>query len=192
MHLKATLFHILQSVCLTAVYLTTMLSSLAYAESSQQYLIPQSMQVSDQLTSPAAGVTDIKFNELYKTPVGPKGFDLTKKTIALIGKRIRIVGYMAKSEPATPGLFVLSPSPVEMGDEDEKLVDDFPPNVMFVHMGDAQLAVPYIDRLIKLTGTLQVGSFDEVDGHVSTFRLELDPEIVKDLTRALSSTHASK
>ncbi len=186
MQLKAILFNILQPVCLSIV-----ISTLAHAESSQQYVIPQSMQVGGQLNQPVAGVTDIQFNELYKTPVGPKGFELTKKTIALIGKRIRIVGYMAKSEPATPGLFVLSPSPVEMGDEDEKLVDDFPPNVIFVHMGDTQLAVPYIDRLIKLTGTLQVGSFDEVDGHVSTFRLQLDPEIVKDLTRALSSTQAS-
>jgi len=45
--------------------------------------------------------------------------------------------------------------------------------------------VPTIQGLIKLTGTLQVGSFEEADGHVSTFRLELDSEIVKDLKQAL-------
>lgn len=186
---KTTQSKMLQSACLAAIFFST----LAQSESNQQYVIPKSMQVGDQLTSPAAaGVTDIQFNEFYKMPVGPKGLELTKKMVDLIGQRIRIVGYMAKSELLTSGLFVLSPMPVEMGDEDEKLVDDIPPNAIFVHMGDTKLNFPHIDRLIKLTGTLQVGSFDEADGHVSTFRLALDPEIIKDLTRAISKNTSTK
>lgn len=187
MSLKVTFFN-----TISLVILTFMLSALAHAQSNQQYVIPKSMQVGDSLTNPAAGVSDIQFNEFYKIPVGAKGLELTKKTVDLIGKRIRIVGYMAKSELLTPGLFVLSPVPVEMGDEDERLVDDIPPNALFVHIENTKLNIPHIDRLIKLTGTLQVGGFDEVDGHVSTFRLVLDPEIVKDLTQALSSMHASQ
>lgn len=165
--------------------------SLAQAELKERVYIPKSIEVSSQL-SPVAGVADLKFNEFYKTPVGPKGLELTPKLINLIGKKVRIVGYMAKTEPATPGMFVLSPFPVDLGDEDEKLVDDFPPNAVFVHLGEKDLAVPTIQGLIKLTGTLQVGSFEEVDGHVSTFRLELDPEIVKDLQQALGNNSTAQ
>lgn len=165
--------------------------SLAQAEVKEIIYIPKSIEVSSQLSS-AAGVADLKFNEFYKIPVGPKGLELTPKLVNLIGKKVRIVGYMAKTEPATAGMFVLSPFPVDLGDEDEKLVDDFPPNSVFVHLSDKTLAVPTIQGLIKLTGTLQVGSFEEVDGHVSTFRLELDPEIVKDLKQALGSSSTAQ
>lgn len=151
----------------------------------------QGLQVNGALTAPANGVTNLKFGEFYKMPVGPRGLELTPKLLSLAGKKIRIVGYMAKAEPATPSMFILSPLPVEMGDEDEKLVDDFPPNSLFVHMGESQLMLPYIEGLMNLTGVLRVGSFNEPDGHVSTFQLELDPEIVRDFKRALATNHAS-
>jgi hypothetical protein len=166
--------------------------SLTHAEPVQQYLTPKSISVNPNASQKLADVSDLKFNEFYKMPVGPKGLELTPKLISLIGKKVSIAGYMAKAEPAIPGLFVLSPIPVEMGDDDEKLVDDFPPNVIFVHTNDHQLAVPHIDGQINLTGILEVGSFDEVDGHVSTFRLELDPTIEKDLKQALSGTSTAQ
>jgi hypothetical protein len=101
------------------------------------------------------------------------------------------MGYMAKADPALPGMFILSPVPVEMGDEDEKLVDDFPPNALFVHMDESQLTVPYTEGLLTLSGVLNVGNFAESDGHISTFQLELDPEIVRVFKRALATTHAT-
>jgi hypothetical protein len=137
------------------------------------------------------GVSELKFNEFYKMPIGPKGLELTPKLLSLLGKKIRIVGYMAKTEPAIPSMFILSPVPVEMGDEDEKLVDDLPPNALFVHMNDKQLMLPHIEGLINITGVLRAGSFTEPDGHISTFQLVLDPEIVKDFKRALATAHAS-
>jgi hypothetical protein len=165
--------------------------SLTQAELKEKIYIPKSIEVSSQLV-PVSGIADLKFNEFYKTPVGPKGLELTPKLVDLIGKKVRIVGYMAKTEPATSGMFILSPFPVDLGDEDEKLVDDFPPNVIFVQLSDKTLAVPTIQGLIKLTGTLRVGSFEEVDGHVSSFRLELDPEIVKDLKQALGNNSTAQ
>ncbi len=178
-------FSLLSTALLKFLLLCVLLNhSLAHAELNERVYIPKSIEVNAQL-APVAGITDLKFNEFYKTPVGPKGLELTPKLINLIGKKVRIVGYMAKTEPATAGMFVLSPFPVDLGDEDEKLVDDFPPNAVFVQLSDKSLAVPTIQGLIKLTGTLQVGSFEEADGHVSTFRLELDSEIVKDLKQAL-------
>jgi hypothetical protein len=146
-------------------------------------------QTESASSAQSSGVTDLKFSEFYKMPVGPRGLELTPKLVNLAGKKIHIVGYMARAEPALPGMFILSPVPVELGDEDEKMVDDFPPNVLFVHMGEAQLAVPYIEGLINLTGTLHIGSVEEPDGHVSTFQLELDPEMLKDFKRSLAVAH---
>jgi hypothetical protein len=151
----------------------------------------QSLQVKNAMPAQSDTAIDLKFNEFYKLPVGPKGLELTPKILNLAGKKIRIMGYMAKADPALPDMFILSPVPVEMGDEDEKLVDDFPPNALFVHMSESQLAVPYTEGLMTLSGVLHVGNFSEPDGHVSTFQLELDPEIVRAFKRVLATTHAS-
>jgi hypothetical protein len=49
---------------------------------------------------------------------------------------------------------------------------------VFVHIPKATDAVvKYIPALIRLTGTLQVGPREEVDGHVSSIRLLLDAGI---------------
>ncbi len=151
----------------------------------------QSLQVKNAMPAEGGKAVDLKFNEFYKMPVGPKGLELTPKMLNLVGKKIRIMGYMAKADPALPGMFILSPVPVEMGDEDEKLVDDFPPNSLFVHMDESQLTVPYTEGLLTLSGVLNVGNFAESDGHISTFQLELDPEIVRVFKRALATTHAT-
>lgn len=167
--------------------------SAANAEAvAQQHDLPQSMLLDGNPVAPVAGLTDIKFNELFKMPVGAQGLEVTKKAQGLDGKKVRIVGYMVKAEPPVPGMFVLSTVPEEMGDEDEKLVDDFPPNVIFVHLSDSKMIIPNIEGLIKLTGTLQIGSFNEADEHVSTFRLAIDPSIERDLKQVLTSMHAEK
>jgi hypothetical protein len=46
--------------------------------------------------------------------------------------------------------------------------------------------VPYLPGLIKLTGILQVGFEQEIDGRVSTVRLLLDAPISKELQNKTS------
>lgn len=125
-------------------------------------------------------------------PIGKRGLELTDKFLSLNGKHVRIVGYMAKAETPTPGMFVLSPLPIELGDEDESLSDDLPASSLFVHTGDSQFVVPHITGLINLTGTLSIGSLEEADGHVSMARLLLDPEISAALEREAKSVNASR
>jgi hypothetical protein len=137
-------------------------------------------------------VTDLKFRDFFKMPVGKRGLELTDKFLGLNGKRVRIVGYMAKAETPTPGMFVLSPLPVDLGDEDESLSDDLPASALFVHTGASQFVVPHITGLIKLTGTLSIGSQEEADGHVSMARLILDPEITTALEQEAKSINASR
>ena len=142
----------------------------------QVHSIPASFAVQGQLT-PIPGVTDLKFREFFKLPIGPRGLEPTGKLLGLNGKRIRMVGYMAKQEEPTAGLFILSPLPVFLGHEDESLADDLPPAVIFVHSDAGRdRVIPYVPGLIKVTGVLTVGNQEEADGRVSLVRLQLDPE----------------
>ncbi len=132
--------------------------------------------VSGPLPAPPQDVTDLKFREFVRTPVGPNGTELTGRLIGLNGKRVRLVGYMARQTPPTPGMLVLSPLPVDLGDEDESLSDDLPVTATFVHLeaGQAGVTLRYLPGLLQFTGTLNVGLAEEADGHVSAFRLRLD------------------
>ena len=124
-------------------------------------------------------------------PIGKRGLELNDKFLSLNGKRVRILGYMAKAESPTAGMFVLAPLPVELGDEDESLSDDLPANSVFVHTNPKKFVVPHITGLISLIGTLSIGSQLEADGHVSTTRLILDQEISMALEKEALSLSAA-
>lgn len=166
--------------------------SLAHAHGNEWQQIPSSLLVKSGLASAPEGVVELKFRDFFKMPVGPRGLEPSDKLLGLDGKRVRIVGYMANAESPTPGMFILSPLPVELGDEDESLSDDLPPSALFVHMDASTLAVPHIPGLIKVTGILHIGNRAEADGHVSLARLQLDPEITADIVRMLSQHQASQ
>lgn len=124
------------------------------------------------------GMTDLKFREFFQLPVGPRGLEPTEKLTSLAGKRVRIVGFMAHHETPMADTFILSPVPVTLGDEDESLADDLPVSVIFVHSAQSKgRPIPFFPGLLRLTGTLSVGPHEEADGHVSTVRLQLDPEL---------------
>lgn len=124
------------------------------------------------------GTTDLKFGEFFKLPIGPRGLEPSEKLTSLAGKRVRLVGYMARQETPTVGFFVLSPLPVSLGDEDESLADDLPASVIYVHFSAPEnRPLPYYSGLLRLTGTLSLGAFEESDGHVSSVRLQLDHEL---------------
>ena len=144
-----------------------------------------SVIVAGELPQPPSDTTDLKFRELFKLPIGSRGLEPSEKLIGLNGKRVRMVGYMAREENPTAGLFILSPLPVNLGDEDESFADDLPASAVYVHL-DSNSVTPYLAGLIKLTGILQVGFAQEVDGRVSTVRLMLDAPLSKELQNKTS------
>jgi len=42
------------------------------------------------------GVSELKFNEFFRQPIGPRGLEYTEKLRSLDGRWIRILGYMAR------------------------------------------------------------------------------------------------
>jgi hypothetical protein len=155
---------------------------------------PASVAVKGTLSAPPPGVTDLKFREMFKMPIGPKGLELSEKLSELAGKKVRMVGYMVAQDDDTPGQFILSPLPVEVGDEDESLSDDLPASSVFVHAAPAaaQRDIPHLRGLISVTGTLRVGPREEAGGRVSSFQLELDDSASKVFTDAAGSARTAK
>lgn len=176
------------ALALTSLGLTAMA---AYAGGEQAHIAmpPAPYAVKGKVPPAPHGVTDLKFNELFNMPVGPKGLEPSEKRTGLEGQRVRMVGYVANAEEPSPGMFILTPIPVVLGDEDEKLVDDLPPTAVFVHLSPAfaKKTAPNFAGLIQLTGRLEGGTQEEADGHVSTTRLYLDDAASKALTRITTS-----
>lgn len=173
----------------TLLLCATLASGLAQAQASSSpgaLIPPEALRVTGPLPPAQSGVTDLKFKDMFEMPVGPRGLRPSAKLLALRGQRVRMVGYVADAEEATPGMLVLTPIPVTLGDDDEKLVDDLPPTAVFVHLHPrfAQARTPNFAGLVQLTGTLELGAHEEADGHVSTTRLVLDEALSQTLADA--------
>lgn len=170
---------LMRAVTVIFLMLCTSLYAEAHEQSistpSSEVLHIQGLQVNGTLPALANGVTDLKFSELFKMPVGPRGMESSAKLLSLDKKPVRIVGYMAKQETPTPGLFIMTPIPVNMGDEDDKFADDMPANSIFVHVDNPDALVVYTPGLMNLTGLLSIGNMEEVDGRISYVRVHLDP-----------------
>lgn len=144
--------------------------------------VPVSIAVNGELPPPPKGVIDLKFGDFFKMPVGPLGLEPTGKLLGLDGRRVRIIGYLARQDVPTNGLFYLTPFPVELSEEDEHLADDLPPTTVFVSMPSGNPPTLHSGTLVRLTGRLLVGAKEEPDGRVSTVRLIPDPEIATALS----------
>lgn len=138
--------------------------------------VPASLAVKKTLGPPPAGVTELKFRDVFRMPVGAKGLEPTEKLLALDGKRVRIVGYMVRQSPAPKGTFLLSPLPSALGDEDESLADDLPPTTLAVSLDRSRdLALPMLPGLLAITGTLHVGMrTDAATGRAMPAEIVLD------------------
>jgi hypothetical protein len=122
----------------------------------------------------AAAQTDLRFNEFYRLPIGPRGLEPSRKLLSLEGQSVRMVGYRVPMAEATPGLIILSPLPVSLGDEDESFADDLPASAVYVHLPDSSAAALAPSGLLSVSGRLQLGPLREADGRFSFVRLMLE------------------
>ncbi|TAK97379.1 MAG: hypothetical protein EPO09_04175 [Aquabacterium sp.] len=167
----------------------------AQATLANMALPPKAVAVQAPLAAPPKDVEHLKFQDMFKAPVGPQGLEPSARLLSLHGRKVRMVGYMATQEESKAGMLILAPMPVNLGDEDESLSDDLPGNAVFVHLARPYAArlVPNLQGLLQFTGTLSVGAFEEADGHVSAVRLELDEATSRLLTtQATTSKPAAK
>src|SRR6188474_2797859 len=99
---------------------------------------------------------DLKFREFFQLPVGPRGLVPSARLLSLDGQQARITGYLAHQDAssAAPGIALLTPLPVSLGDEDESFADDLPASTLYLHLAGplAGRSVPYRPGLVALTG----------------------------------------
>ena len=157
--------------------------------SKQQPSESSAKSTTSRLPPLPAGVTELKFNEFFVSPIGERGLTLTEKLRGLDGQRVRILGYMARQEAATPGKLLLAPLPVQVCEHDSEFADDLPPSTVHVFVPACRdQRLPYTARLLLLTGTLSVGNREEADGRISVVRLTLDPPPREAIARQPSAT----
>jgi len=133
---------------------------------------------------PSAPVS-LVMQSFFQLPVGPKGLVISDTLKQSQGQRVRLTGYVVQQEVATLGRFLLTPRPVQMSQHADGEADDLPPATVFVRLDASQQdwVVAHARGLVEVTGTLEVGRLEEIDGRVSWFRLQLDPQAVRTMTR---------
>ncbi len=98
------------------------------------------------------------------------------KALALNGKRVRIVGFMAEMEEPLAGAFYLVPRPLKL-DESGAGTGDLPLESILVDVpGPVGRAIAHVEGALAGTGVLEVGNRADVQGRVANFRLRLDPD----------------
>ena len=124
---------------------------------------------------------DLAFRDFYQQPLGPRGPQITETLRRADGQTVRLVGFMVQQEQAQPGRFMLSPRPVQMSEHADGDADDLPLALATVYLDTEQQGwvVPYTRGLIALTGKLEVGRFEELDGRVSWVRLRLPAQATR-------------
>jgi hypothetical protein len=134
----------------------------------------------DAIAVAAVPPADLKFAEFYQHPVGPYGLQPSARLLSLDGQRVRIVGYRVDEQEPMPGVFKLTPVPVQLAEQEDGPADDLPGATMFVHLPQAGAGqrAPFQPGPLELVGRLELGAREEVDGRVSYVRLLLDAEAV--------------
>lgn len=96
------------------------------------------------------------------------------KTRALAGKRVRLVGFMARMELPTPGAFYLVPQPIDCDEAGGGTADLMPASVLVLSESAQGQIVPHLPGALDVSGVLEVGNQPGPDGRMSAFRLRLD------------------
>ena len=146
-------------------------------------------QPQEVATRVARQVTELRFRDFFRFPVGPMGLDISDTLRQADGQTVRLLGYMVQQESPAPGRFMLAPRPVQMSEHADGEADDLPPATVMVNLDPEQRdwAVPHVRGLVAVSGRLSVSRLEEKDGRVSWVRLQLD----RDSVRGMSATELS-
>ena len=115
---------------------------------------------------------DLAFREFFE----PTSRELrpSARLLSLEGRRVRLVGFMTRSEEPPAGGFFLCPFPV-VATEAGGGTADLPPETVFVVVPSAAgREIPWTPRPVAAEGVLELGSRAGENGQVSSIRVVLD------------------
>src|ERR1700682_2164972 len=124
------------------------------------------------LAAAVSTATPLSFADLFEARAE---LHPSARALALDGKRVRIEGYMARTDEPLRGAFWLCKRPV-MNDEEGDGSADLPiESILVVLSPRTREPVPTIERALSVEGVFRVGRQVDKDGTVSSFRIILDP-----------------
>lgn len=117
----------------------------------------------------------LNFGDLLRHPIGPQGLEISTNAKSLQGQRVRLRGFMVKSEEDAIGQFYLAPVPLQMSEHADGPANDLPASAVLVKLDPSQSnwAVAHKAGPLVLEGTLLVGRHEDSQGTVSWFQLQL-------------------
>lgn len=122
--------------------------------------------------APGEGPVPVAFKEFLEAT--PSSLRPSAKLASLCGRRVKLVGFMAKMEVAPKGAFYLTPRPVSC-DEEGGGTADLPPEAVYVRVRSlAGQEIPWAPNALEVTGLLEVGYHVEEDDRVTHIRLVMD------------------
>ncbi|HXK11192.1 MAG TPA: hypothetical protein VMT70_16215 [Vicinamibacteria bacterium] len=117
-------------------------------------------------------VQDLAFHEFFEPT--PRELRPSARLLSLAGRRVRLVGFMVRSEEPPRGGFFLCRFPI-VAAEGGGGTADLPPEAAFIVVPSARGRVfPYTARPVAVEGILDLGSRADEDGQVSSIRVVLD------------------
>lgn len=152
-----------------------------------------------QVATPVASrqVTELRFRDFFRTPLGPTGLDMSDALRQSDGQSVRLIGYMVQQESATPGRFLLTPRPLQIDAHVPQIAALLPPATVLVYLDPAQQdwAIPHVSGLVTVNGKLSVSADEPDTDPASWVRLQLGTEAARsmsafDLTGYLHSRSA--
>jgi hypothetical protein len=126
------------------------------------------------LATVAAAPTPLRFDDLLVLKSGG-GLEAGAKLKALVGRRVSVVGFMARMENPPRGAFYLVPRPLSVDESGAGSADLPPQAIRVVVRSAAGKPLEYVPRALQVTGVLELGGRDEADGLPSVIRIILDP-----------------
>ena len=103
-----------------------------------------------------------------------RGARVAPEVEALRGRRVRVLGFMARMEEAPRGAFYLTRRPVE-SEEGGAGTADLPPGALRVEVPRlAGQEIAWAPDVIEVVGTLDVGRAEDAEGRVSWLRVVVD------------------
>jgi hypothetical protein len=136
----------------------------------QTVLLVGLLLLADAATPPPA--EPLRFQEFFES--SPSALRPSARLHALVGRRVRLVGYMARMESPPKGGFFLCASPV-LATEAGGGTADLPPDaVLVVVRSAAGRELAHIPRPLEVTGVLELGPAVDADGRLSRIRVVLD------------------
>jgi hypothetical protein len=117
----------------------------------------------------------LAFQELFVSPVGPRGLEYTAKSQRLAGQKVKMTGHMVRHYHDDPRVFLFTATPNTHDQREYMLADSLPVSLVHVFLEARPGQAPdWRPRSITVYGTLEAGPQQEVDGRVSHVRLHAE------------------